>query len=316
MPTETIIPFILNRFDAELLLGSVLEVHWSLFLTWKRDGRLKSIAVNRTTSSGKVGLEIHLKHTYLDTDLELVSTDKLFVDCLEDGQEETCIAIYLQFPGEFKGRVVLYDANEKIGKYNVTTHFKNLPTAFKHLSDDLSIMFNNPDFFPDASLVCEDTEFLVHKGFLSARSPVFGKMFSTAMLESQGVVKIVGVEASALEFILKYIYSGKTDTLTEELAEDLLFAIDFYELLELKVICVQKLKLQTTVDNVARMLVFGHLHDESLMSYAEKFICEYAMFSEIENTNDWKILEERYESLALRVAKSALRHQEPYIITK
>ncbi|KAG8186620.1 hypothetical protein JTE90_019941 [Oedothorax gibbosus] len=309
MPTETIIPFILNRFDAELLLGSVLEVHWSLFLTWKRDGRLKSIAVNRTTSSGKVGLEIHLTHTYLDTDGELVSTDKLYVDFLEEWQKETCIAIYLQFSGEFKGHVVLYDANEKIGKYNVTTHLKNLPTAFKHLSDDLSIMFNNPDFFPDARFVCGDTEFLGHKGILSARSPVIAKMFGTEMLESQGVVKIVGVEASALEFIFKYLYSGKTDTLTEELAEDLLFAIDSYELLELKRICVQKLKLQTTVDNVARMLALGHLYDEGLMNYAEQFICEYDKFSEIEDTNDWEILEKRFQSLALQVVKSALRHK-------
>lgn len=94
--------------------------------------------------------------------------------------------------------------------------------------------------------------------------------------------------------------------MTEIVAGDVLYAADKYQLKELKLICIKKLKSSMTVNNVFHILVLGNLHDESLKSHAKEFICKYHKFSELAKTEEWIKLEQEHPELAVEVLKSVV----------
>ncbi|XP_042903332.1 TD and POZ domain-containing protein 4-like isoform X1 [Parasteatoda tepidariorum] len=143
------------------------------------------------------------------------------------------------------------------------------------LQDDLKEMLLN-DKHSDVQLKTRDKIIAAHKCLLSARSPVFSKMFDQDMLETQtGVVDIPDVESETLQSFLEFLY---TDTITNTDYEKLLklmFVAEKYQVDYLKkrcsVILMSKLSLQNVCEVVS---VSDMVNQPSLKLCAVNFIKE------------------------------------------
>ena len=79
----------------------------------------------------------------------------------------------------------------------------------------------------DFIIIVRSKEFKVHKSVLSARSPVFMRMFSSAMKEAaDNKVEINDVEPSTFEKFLAFIYCGKFSEDLDQCAMDLFVLAD------------------------------------------------------------------------------------------
>ncbi|KAG8181744.1 hypothetical protein JTE90_028282 [Oedothorax gibbosus] len=280
---------------------------------------LDYLEIHRSPSTaGKVNLKINLIHHFEEEDI--LKNDRVtFESCVEDGQEKVYVIIGgwpLNFDDtegdRIKGDIALYSESKKDSVLSIRKPLlERAPLHLYYLSEDYLSILNNTDSFADVTLKCGSIEIPVHRNILSARSNVFAAMFKSKMTESQGVVDIVDIKAKVLKYVLKYIYSGKIDPMTDALTGDLLFAADKYQLHELKHACVSHLILNTTLDNVPRMLVLGYLHDESLKEYAMEFVCKSKprTFFKFKKTEEWKVLEREYPRLAIEVLNSALEYK-------
>ena len=143
------------------------------------------------------------------------------------------------------------------------------------LASDMGAMFEAENF-TDVTIECKTRLFKAHKVILAARSEVFKAMFTHDTQEAQeGKVTITDVEPSVVNSMLKYIYTGTLDRLTEEAAADLIIAADLYQLLDLKKKCEAVLGASLTVDNAVGHLIIGECYNaKSLMNQAIEFIVE------------------------------------------
>nr|XP_015910427.1 TD and POZ domain-containing protein 3 [Parasteatoda tepidariorum] len=118
------------------------------------------------------------------------------------------------------------------------------------LMNDMQSLLQSGDF-SDVRLHCGSDVFRAHKNILSARSPVFAAMFLNPMREShQDFVEIQGMEPSILRKMLEYIYSSKTEPLNATLACELLSAAYMYQLVGLKMICIDFLRYVMCDENL------------------------------------------------------------------
>eukprot|EP00088_Acartia_fossae_P068928 TRINITY_DN8858_c0_g1_i1.p1 TRINITY_DN8858_c0_g1~~TRINITY_DN8858_c0_g1_i1.p1 ORF type:complete len:394 (+),score=91.00 TRINITY_DN8858_c0_g1_i1:45-1226(+) len=130
--------------------------------------------------------------------------------------------------------------------------------------------------FSDCTIICEGKEFKCHKNILSARSTVFEAMFShSSMLEAQSsIVNIEDLDADVVQDMIKYIYSGRTTSLSTK-ADRLLSAAEKYDLRELKGMCETSLCDTIHTENVLDLLVLADLHQaNNLRNLALKVIVE------------------------------------------
>lgn len=98
-------------------------------------------------------------------------------------------------------------------------------SKFSTLTADLSQLLQSSQF-ADTKLLVRGKEFPVHRAVLSARSPVFEKMFDHDCKEKiNGVVDIDDLSQDVCEQFLKFIYADKVDDL-EAMAPELLSAAD------------------------------------------------------------------------------------------
>lgn len=78
----------------------------------------------------------------------------------------------------------------------------------------------------DVTLVAQGREFRAHKAILGARSPVFEAMFDNEMLEKkENRVEITDVQVEVFEELLRFIYTGKANSI-ERFAQELLVLSD------------------------------------------------------------------------------------------
>lgn len=88
------------------------------------------------------------------------------------------------------------------------------------LKKDFASMLHN-SILSDVTLKAGTEEFKAHKALLSARSPVFARMFDSEMKEKEtNTVEIEDIEAQTLQELLNYIYTGKSCTLQPESKTD------------------------------------------------------------------------------------------------
>merc|ERR1711879_657598 len=67
----------------------------------------------------------------------------------------------------------------------------------------------------DATITCEGQTFTVHRGILSAASPVFAACFRNDMVEGISAnIEIRDSQAEAVEAMLRYIYTSNIDSST------------------------------------------------------------------------------------------------------
>ncbi|XP_055942586.1 speckle-type POZ protein-like [Argiope bruennichi] len=172
--------------------------------------------------------------------------------------------------------------------------------SLEELSNDFKRLLDpETSCFSDVILKCGGASIAAHKNILSARSPVFAAMFSNPMKEShKNEVNFTDIEASVLQAMLVYMYTGKYGNLTASSAADLLFAADKYQLQDLKRICCDVLKDTASHQNVLKVLVLGDLHSDDLKTFATDYICKHhAKFALIETTEEWKSLQKERPGL-------------------
>ncbi|GBN92532.1 Speckle-type POZ protein B [Araneus ventricosus] len=147
--------------------------------------------------------------------------------------------------------------------------------------------------FSDTKLHTSSQTFPVHRGILSARSPVFSRMFSHDMKEkNSGHVHITDLQNDTVHQMLLYIYTD----LQFESASKLYVAADKYEILSLKSRCSSFLKDNVCPTKACDVLILADLHqDEDLKSFVQGYILEH---DDVFSLQEWKHLMENNLKLA------------------
>jgi hypothetical protein len=114
------------------------------------------------------------------------------------------------------------------------------------------------EIFCDLQLKTNDKVTLkAHKTILIARSPVFFKMLATDMKESgMNLVEIEDFDSKTIREFLRFIYYEEVEGL-KDVAEDLVYAAEKYEVDGLKEICIEELAKNVTDENVIETLIIA-----------------------------------------------------------
>lgn len=110
-----------------------------------------------------------------------------------------------------------------------------------------------------------------HRSVLATRSKVFASMLSNDMKEAnEGIVNVPDFNMTTMKEILRFIYCNKVENL-DEIARNLIYGAEKYELEGLKKICIDSIIKTLTVKNVIPSLVIadrvsesGKLYEKSL----------------------------------------------------
>lgn len=115
----------------------------------------------------------------------------------------------------------------------------------------LSRMWEEPAF-TDAVVICQGTEFPVHRAVLTLASPVFAATFQGGMQEAhEARLQIVDASVDAAKALLRYIY---TDELEPSLAMLVMPLAHRYQLDTLIIRCGEEMLKLVAPDNVAQMI--------------------------------------------------------------
>jgi len=163
------------------------------------------------------------------------------------------------------------------------------------------------DCFSDVTLVVGSKQFKAHKVILAVQSPVFKAMFESEMMESNSNrVEIDDINEKLMEETLTFIYTGKAPNV-DQMASELLFPADKYQLDHLKLMCEEVLCRNVKVENVVDVLVLADKHNANqLKTVCLKFIATHA--SETMQTPSWKSLKpaQEYHSLVTEVFEATM----------
>ena len=181
------------------------------------------------------------------------------------------------------------------------------------LIDDIGALFENKELC-DVKLTVNGKDFHAHKIMLAARSSVFAAMFKHEMAENvNNTVTITDINHQVFEEVLRYIYTGKISSLTDEIAAELLVAADKYVLDRLKIICEMFIGKNLTKENVTDMLIVADAHNSTLLkTQALEFIS--AHLKDVMNTNRFKsmrksrpdLIEECFDALAKKLERISI----------
>ena len=160
--------------------------------------------------------------------------------------------------------------------------------------------------FSDASIKVGAKMFPIHRVVLASQSDVFKRMFESNMKEKkEGVVEVFDVDSDVMSDLLSYIYCGYAPNI-KEMAKDLLFAADKYNLTSLSVLCEKELQTTLTTDNVADVLLVANklplrvvLKDACI-----NFVKHNS--KDVYQSNSWKFLKETEMALAFEVMEKTL----------
>jgi len=160
-----------------------------------------------------------------------------------------------------------------------------------------------------------EQEFKGHKGILSARSPVFSRMFAASMREGrEGVVRVVDIEPTIFQEMLRYVYCDKCDEkIMQERTEELLAVADKYDIMRLKLMCENVLLQRVNVQNAIMCLTSADTyHATALKSRILDFVTLH--FFEIiafEGFKEWSLqnpllVAEIHESVSAKAGTKGL----------
>ncbi|GBN51734.1 Speckle-type POZ protein [Araneus ventricosus] len=144
------------------------------------------------------------------------------------------------------------------------------------MANDLKSMYNDR-IFSDTELRTSTQTFSAHKNILSARSPVFRKIFCNDMKEkNSGHVDITDLEDDTLHRMLLYIYTDTLDDMQFDNGCKLYVAADKYEILTLRSSCSSFLKENFSPVKACDVLALGDRHqDDDLKSDVQDFILKH-----------------------------------------
>jgi speckle-type POZ protein len=158
------------------------------------------------------------------------------------------------------GKMVIIDQHQDRILHQLEEMFEKMP-----LSD---ITFN-----------IRGQKFSAHKSILAVRSPVFAAMFQHPTKEMQSnQVKVKDIDPDVFQEVLRFIYTGKTEsTAMDKMAPGLLAAADKYILEDLKSCCETHLIRQMSAENCLELLSLTIHHPaEHLRKYAIDYFRRYS----------------------------------------
>lgn len=167
------------------------------------------------------------------------------------------------------------------------------------LSEDLKNILKNGDL-SDVVLSDGVTEIRAHKVILSARSPVFSKMFQHRMKENcENCVKISDIPGDALAELVSYIYTGTIILKDSKMARDLYIAADKYAVIDLKKLCSEVLQ-NVTFDDILDTLALADLYEDKALKLSTlNFIT--MNYSQVKNTKNWDSFMKENQALAIEI---------------
>ena len=135
-------------------------------------------------------------------------------------------------------------------------------------------------------------EFFTHKVILAATSPVFAKMLEHQMQESlNNRIEIKDIDSDVLKEMLVYIYTNQVPKM-DEMANDLLYVTDKYQLDHLKALCELHLTCSLQINNASHIVQLAFTHNApQLRKNALKFIAKNA--AEVRATEEWEEVKQR-----------------------
>ena len=147
------------------------------------------------------------------------------------------------------------------------------PRAGQLAKDTLKLL--TTEKLTDCTIMCDGVEFKCHKLILSARSPVFDKMFTIDLKEQKtSEVKIYDLDPETIKEMLRYIYSDEINESSGKI-EDLLYAADKYDVVGLKMICESVLTKQLSIGTAADLAMLAEFFRlSSLRTKAVNFIAK------------------------------------------
>ncbi|GBN00883.1 TD and POZ domain-containing protein 1-like [Araneus ventricosus] len=187
--------------------------------------------------------------------------------------------------------------NAKVESGNECTIGKEKSQIIPVILNDLKSMYND-QIFSDTELRTSTQAFPAHKNILSARSPVFRKMFSNDMKEKNiGHVDIHDLEDNTVHRMLLFIYTDTLEDMPWEDACKLYAAADKYQILFLRSSCSSFLKDNLCANKACEVLVLADRHqDDDLKSAVQDFILRHD--KEVFGSLEWKDFIEANSKLA------------------
>lgn len=182
-------------------------------------------------------------------------------------------------------------------------------SKFSTLTADLSQLLQSSQF-ADTKLLVRGKEFPVHRAVLSARSPVFEKMFDHDCKEKiNGVVDIDDLSQDVCEQFLKFIYADKVDDL-EAMAPELLSAADKYQLDSLKNLCEHYLSSTLSIDTASRLLLLADTHQaKQLKCQCIDYITDH--IAKVKLTDSWKTVTKARPELGIELLMNlSTKHEQ------
>ncbi|CAL1282226.1 unnamed protein product [Larinioides sclopetarius] len=175
---------------------------------------------------------------------------------------------------------------------------KKLPSTT--LKEDLTSLYNDR-LFCDTKFVTNTETFPAHRNVLSARSPVFKKMFTTDMKEKSGeCINVPDISSDTMHRMLQFLYTDSTGDLEMQSAKDLYIASDKYDIASLKQRCSSFMTRNLCPANVCDVLVLADLHqDKNLESSALEYVLTND--EEVFHSEEWNMFMKNYSSLAAQV---------------
>ena len=162
---------------------------------------------------------------------------------------------------------------DKIMTKNCTA-FDNIKADEKSqhvLLNDYESLLNNQKLC-DVTIVISDKKLHAHKAILAAHSPVFMNMFVNDTIENrESILQITDIEFKVFQELLRFIYSGKIESM-DIVVNDLLVAADKYSIGGLLRKCEEYLQNIFNVDNIINILLLADNNNaESLRISAIKY---------------------------------------------
>lgn len=149
---------------------------------------------------------------------------------------------------------------------------------------------------------------LAHRVILAARSPVFAAMFKNEMAEKKtGFVNISDCDVEAFNIFLLFLYSGELNFANCNVCH--LYKIsDKYDVLKLKLMCVDFMTKNLSVENFYEILILADQFSESkLLTDVQCFFNKN--FEDIVSSKNW----ESFLMNHLRLANNLLKQMAPKV---
>jgi hypothetical protein len=126
-------------------------------------------------------------------------------------------------------------------------------------------MFEDPQF-SDFKFIVKGKEFKVHRAMLCHASPVFAKLFTADMEEIRNNECVVNdIDPKIFKYLLRFIYGEVLPQDLKLVCVKLYEAAHYYEIEELKEVCIDEISQSIAKDNAVKMYNWACLYEVEMV---------------------------------------------------